>query len=247
MDERYEKVSRPPEGALKTIAGGRLKGMTDIRPQWRIQAMTETYGLCGLGWRYSIDRLWTEDGPNGEKMAFALVSVQVKEGEAWSSPIPGIGGSSLIDKEKDGLRCDDEGYKMAVTDALGVAMKFLGVAAAVHMGQWDGTKYRDTQPPKAPPGSTQRPPEASNPYEARLKAAWAALEALKPGLSPEDRASVEKGVESLKVDGRIPRTETGAAALEKMASAWKPRASAANTAAFSDDIPWDRVPAEEQN
>lgn len=241
MDERYEKVSRPPEGALKTIAGGRLKGMTDIRPQWRIQAMTETYGLCGLGWRYAIDRLWTEDGPNGEKMAFALVTVQIKEGAEWSAPIPGIGGSSLIDREREGLRCDDEGYKMAVTDALGVAFKALGVASAIHMGQWDGTKYRDNPPPspKAPQGSTQKPPEASSPYEARLKAAWTTLEALKPGLTEEDKAAVDKGVASLKVDGKIPRTEAGAAALEKMAESWKPRAKAGKLAAFEDDIPWE--------
>ena len=116
------------------------------------------------------------------------------------------------------------------------------LAAALGIAQEDDDAAgaeNHRQPPKAPPGSAQRPPEASSPYEARLKAAWTALESLKPGLSPEDRASVEKGVESLKVDGRIPRTEAGAAALEKMASAWKPRASAAKTAAFSDDIPWE--------
>lgn len=47
MDERYIKVSTPPEDALKPIVAGNLKGKTDISPQWKIEAMTETYGMCG--------------------------------------------------------------------------------------------------------------------------------------------------------------------------------------------------------
>ena len=36
----WEALCRPPESALKKIGGGRLKGMTDINPQWRLQMMT---------------------------------------------------------------------------------------------------------------------------------------------------------------------------------------------------------------
>jgi hypothetical protein len=42
------------------------------------------------------------------------------------------------------MHSNDEGYKMAITDALSVAMKSLGVAADIYMGLWDGSKYKQT-------------------------------------------------------------------------------------------------------
>ena len=137
----YDVLSRPPADALKRITGGRLNGKTDINPQWRYRAMTEQFGLCGLGWKYTIDRQWIEAGDSGERLAFVNVSVYVKDGDKWSEPIPGTGGSMLTAKEKSGLYNSDEAFKMATTDALSVALKFLGVASAIYAGQWDGTKY----------------------------------------------------------------------------------------------------------
>ena len=137
----YDILSRPPADALKRITGGRLNGKTDINPQWRYRAMTEQFGLCGLGWKYTIDRQWIEAGDSGERLAFVNVSVYVKDGDKWSEPIPGTGGSMLTAKEKNGLYNSDEAFKMATTDALSVALKFLGVASAIYAGQWDGTKY----------------------------------------------------------------------------------------------------------
>ena len=142
----YNKLARPPKDALKSIGGGRLKGMTDIKPQWRIKAMTEIFGLCGLGWTYSIDKVWSEAGGEGDLMCFAIVSVKYNFNGIWSELFQGIGGSQIIEKEKAGLHTNDEGYKMAVTDALSVAFKMIGVAADIYMGNWDGTKYRDDAP-----------------------------------------------------------------------------------------------------
>ena len=45
----WEAVKQPPASALKPIGGGRLKGMTDIKPQWRYLVMTEQFGPCGFG------------------------------------------------------------------------------------------------------------------------------------------------------------------------------------------------------
>ncbi|MBW2621295.1 MAG: hypothetical protein JRD68_00185 [Deltaproteobacteria bacterium] len=140
---RWDAMKRPPPEVLKKIEGGRLKNKTDISPQWRYQIMTEQYGPCGVGWKYDIVRLWTEPGPKDQIFAFAQVNVYVKDGETWSDPIPGIGGSMLVELEKGGLHANDEGFKMAVTDALGVALKMLGVAADIYLGSWDGSKYRD--------------------------------------------------------------------------------------------------------
>jgi len=144
--EIWNRLSVPPEWAVKTIQAGRLKGKSDINPQWRYQAMTEEFGVCGIGWKYTINRLWTEDGSNDQKMAFAEISLYVKHGETWSNAIPGIGGSMAITTEKNGLYSSDECYKMAVTDALSVALKMLGVGAKVYQGMYE-TKY-DAAPAK---------------------------------------------------------------------------------------------------
>ena len=50
----------------------------------------------------------------------------------WSDAIQGTGGSSEVSMESKGAYVSDECYKMALTDALSVAMKALGVAADVY-------------------------------------------------------------------------------------------------------------------
>lgn len=139
----WDAVKRPPESALKQIKGGRLTGMTDVNPQWRYRAMTEVFGPCGQGWKYEIARTWTDAGTEGQILAFAEIHLWWNDGEQWQGPIPGIGGSMLVAKERDGLRTNDEAFKMATTDALSVAMKMLGVAADIYAGRWDGTKYKE--------------------------------------------------------------------------------------------------------
>ena len=151
----YESLARPPKDALREIQAGKLKGKTDINPQWRYKAMTEKFGLVGIGWKYEVQKLWTEAGAGNEKLAFAQVAVFVKDEDVWSEPIVGIGGSKLVQFEKGAAVSNDEGYKMAVTDAFSTALKMLGVAADIYAGRWDGTKYNDEpatlpQPP-APP------------------------------------------------------------------------------------------------
>ena len=156
----YESLARPPKVALRTIEAGKLKGKTDINPQWRYRAMTEKFGLVGIGWKYDVQRLWTEQGAGNEKLAFAQVAVFVKDGDAWSEPIVGIGGSRLVALEKGSAVSNDEGYKMAVTDAFSTALKMLGVAADIYEGRWDGSKYKDEPQGSDTQNQAQRkPPE----------------------------------------------------------------------------------------
>jgi len=145
----WDSVSRPPTSALKLIKAGRLKGKSDINPQWRYKVLTEQFGICGFGWKYTIDKLWLEPGNAGEVFAFSQISLYVKQGDQWSEPIPGIGGHRLVEMETAGLHNNDEAFKMATTDALGVAAKMLGVAAEVYLGNFDGSKY--LEPPEQPP------------------------------------------------------------------------------------------------
>ena len=145
--EFWNKAKQPPKSALRQINAGRLKGKSDINPQWRIQVMTEHFGMCGVGWKYEIKKLWTLPGSNEQVFAFADIDLYVKADGSWSDPIPGHGGSMLMVQEKSGIHNNDEAFKMAVTDALSTAMKALGVAADVYLGRWDGTKYNGYETP----------------------------------------------------------------------------------------------------
>ncbi len=145
----WDKLKTPPKAAIKTIGAGRIKGKSDINPQWRYEIMTEIFGACGNGWKYSIERLWTEPSFDGQVFAFAQVKVEYQTGDGWSMPIQGIGGSMLIIKEKAGLYSNKEAFKMATTDALGTALRMIGVASTVYRGLWDGNiePKNETMPP----------------------------------------------------------------------------------------------------
>ena len=138
--ELYERVRAVPPEAQKKIEGGRLVGMTDINPMWRIKKLTEEFGMCGFGWYPEIKRTWIEDGEGGQKTANVEILLYVKIGDAWSKGIPGIGGSALVAKEAKGFYTDDECFKKAYTDALSVACKALGIGADVYFKR-DATKY----------------------------------------------------------------------------------------------------------
>lgn len=141
----YNMLKEVPKEAQKKITGGRLVGMTDIKPMWRIEKLTETFGPVGLGWYTETTKKEIIDGANGEKIATVDILLYVNykapfelEEDLWSKPIEGSGGSSFIAKEKNGLYVSDECFKMAYTDALSVACKGLGMGADVY---WGDSKY----------------------------------------------------------------------------------------------------------
>ena len=167
----WDSLKQPPPSALREIQGGRLKGKTDISPQWRYEAMTEHFGPCGVGWKYEIIQLWSEPASDEQVFANAEIVLFFKDGDKWSEPIPGIGGSLLVNSEASGLHANDEAYKMAVTDALSVALKMLGVAADVYAGLWDGTKYKTQgETPEAQTPSTG-PEHITEPQKKKIYAA----------------------------------------------------------------------------
>lgn len=139
----YNAVSAVPDSAQKRITGGRLNGMTDINPMWRIRELTELFGPCGIGWKYKIVREWLETASTGEVGAFVDIKLQyrITPDADWSEPIPGTGGSKFVAAEKgNNLRASDECYKMALTDAISVACKALGFGADIYWAS-GRTKY----------------------------------------------------------------------------------------------------------
>lgn len=145
----YNRVRKVPQEAIKSIAAGRLKGMSDINPMWRIKKLTEEFGVCGFGWKYEIIRMWNENGGNGVISSFVHINLFVKMNGEWSETIQGIGGSSFVTNEKNGLYTSDECFKMALTDAISVACKALGIGADVYWDK-DSTKYNQTSMQAAP-------------------------------------------------------------------------------------------------
>lgn len=159
--EVYNKVKTVPKTACKQITGGRLNGMTDIKPMWRIEKLTEVFGMCGFGWRYEIVKQWIEVGGNGESAAFTNINLYVKYNGEWSEPISGTGGNKFVSKERDYFYTNDECYKMSLTDAISVACKSLGFGADIYMGGMDHSKY-DT------PSQTPTPTHSSKQTKATV-------------------------------------------------------------------------------
>ena len=138
----YNLCREVPQTAQKRIQGGRISGMTDINPMWRIKKLTEMFGPCGIGWYYKTVREWLE--PYQETVAaFVKIELYIKVDGEWSMPIQGTGGSMFVEIQKNGAHVSDECYKMATTDAISVACKQLGIGADIYWDK-DKTKYCQT-------------------------------------------------------------------------------------------------------
>lgn len=157
----YDKVRAVPSVATKPITAGRLKGMSDINPMWRIKTLTEIFGPCGVGWWYEItDKRLEHDPITKQTAAFVEIKLYYIDPESGkeSHGIPGLGGASFVAQERNGAYMSDECEKMALTDAISVAAKALGVAADVYFAK-DRTKY-DAQTAEADskPLAERKPP-----------------------------------------------------------------------------------------
>ena len=166
--ELYDMGRSVPEEAKKPISAGRLKGMTDINPMWRIKRLTEIFGPCGIGWWYVIKDKRLQAGAKDEVCAFVDIDLYYKWHDTVSQPVPGTGGSKFVALEKNGLYTSDECFKMALTDAISVSAKAIGIGADVYYAA-DRDKYtsgNDAEQRDEPPvTTTQRnttPPTQSN-------------------------------------------------------------------------------------
>lgn len=154
--ELYERYAQPPENALKAFNNGKFSG-TDINPMWRIRALTEAFGPCGVGWYTEIVHQWREDTPDGAATVYCHINLYIKVDGEWSKPITGIGGNTLTRVTRNGSSTTDEAYKMAYTDAMGIACKALGFGANIWWEAPNQTKYdakADQDKPKITKGET---------------------------------------------------------------------------------------------
>ncbi len=133
----YDAGRAVPKEATKSFNNGKFSG-TDINPMWRIKKLTEIFGPAGIGWYYEVVSERAEE--HGDvTIAVVDLNLYIKQGGEWSKPIYGTGGNIILRKGNT----SDEGYKMALTDALSVACKALGIGADVYFDK-DKTKYTAT-------------------------------------------------------------------------------------------------------
>ena len=166
----YDLLRDVPKEARKPITDGRLKGKTDVNAMWRIKRMTEVFGPCGFGWKYVIKSKELQTADGGNISAFVDIDLYVKHPETgeWSEPIPGTGGNIFQRIERSGnVYMDDDCYKKALTDAISIAAKALGMAADVWYEQ-DVSKY-DAQPTKQEKVAPAAPQASKQAYDPMPK------------------------------------------------------------------------------
>lgn len=136
----WDALSQTNPKFTKTFkrAGG-FEG-TAQNPTYAIQKMTEFFGPCGKGWGTGKPEFTFINGPNGQILVFCTTAVWYLDGgqrfEVW-----GVGGDSAVIETKYGVKIDDEACKKATTDSLTNAMKQIGMAADIHLGMFDDSKY----------------------------------------------------------------------------------------------------------
>lgn len=133
--------------------GGGFTG-TAVKPIYTEQKMTETFGPVGIGWGFSEPQFQLVPGENKELLVYCWLTLWYVQDGKRSGDIPGVGGDKVIGYIKaneqynrpERWENDDEAFKKAFTDAIGNAMKHLGMSADVHMGRFDDSKYvRDAE------------------------------------------------------------------------------------------------------
>lgn len=111
---------------------------TAVAPIYMTRRMTEMFGPAGKGWGMGDPAFRTVEHGD-EVLVFCTVPVWWEE---HSQTVYGVGGDKAVTKRRDGgLFYDDEAFKKAYTDALSNAFKQLGMAADIHMGLYDDSKY----------------------------------------------------------------------------------------------------------
>jgi hypothetical protein len=139
--ELWNKLGKTDPAHTKGFTrGGGFKG-TAIKPIYTEQKMTEIFGPCGVGWGFSQPQFQVVPGSDGQVAVYCWLALWINYEGKVSAEIPGVGGDMVVIKQQSGLRTNDEAFKAAFTDAIGNAMKHIGMSADVHMGRFDDSKY----------------------------------------------------------------------------------------------------------
>ncbi len=172
----WDSLSKTDPAQTKKFArSGGFKG-TAIKPIYTTKKMTDEFGPAGQGWGMGKPEFEVVQGVNHEAMVYCTVALWWRD---KSNIIYGVGGDKITTHIKaneqynrpERWENDDEAFKKAFTDAMGNAMKHIGMSADVHMGLFDDSKYVSereaeeradkhidaTEPVKSSPKAVMRP------------------------------------------------------------------------------------------
>lgn len=167
----WDKLGKTDPAHTKGFKRAGGFGGTAIKPIYTTKKMTEEFGPAGLGWGMGEPTFQTVAGSEGQVAVYCTVELWWTNGSSRNS-VYGVGGDMVVVKQSSGLRTDDEAFKKAFTDAMGNAMKHLGMSADVHMGLFDDSKY--VQEMREEAKASSRPsaqPEPQKPAPAPSQAA----------------------------------------------------------------------------
>lgn len=203
-----------PAHTKKFTRAGGFKG-TAVKPMWANKQMTEFFGPCGIGWGMTEPHFDVQS-TGDEILVFCTAGIWYVQSGVKHGPVYGQGGDKVLSqvflKDSSGNKLfdteagryktfsqsDDEAFKKAYTDALSNAMKFIGVAADVHMGLFDDSKYvqamqEEFQADVEAEVERQKANPSKNPTGPALVGALEASVAQETAkLTPEQRAAHER-------------------------------------------------------
>lgn len=230
----WDKLGRTDPAHTKGFKRAGGFGGTAIKPIYTTQKMTETFGPAGKGWGMGEPTFQTVPGNDGQVAVFCTVSLWYREegdSEGKVAVVYGVGGDMVVVKQSNGMRTDDEAFKKAFTDAIGNAMKHIGMSADVHMGLFDDSKYvqemRDeaksaSKAPEKPAGGNKTQDRMVGHVSAvsaaidldKLKKAWEAIDADQT-LSQDDYDQLKVAVNQRKAQLTKPEVPANFDNLEK--------------------------------
>lgn len=129
------------------------KDLATINPTYVMEKLTEQFGPCGQGWRFVIDDENIHDGPTIfskddtriqgiEKLHVVRGHLEYVVDNQWFQTGPQFGQTFLVTVTNSGnVVFDEEAPKKSVTDCLLKCAVMLGIAADIHKGLWDSSKY----------------------------------------------------------------------------------------------------------
>lgn len=133
----WEKLGKTDPAHTKSFSrAGGFKG-TAMKPIWIVRLMTEQFGPVGAGWGIEKPEFQVVSADK-ETLVYCTVGVWHTDRQ---NLFYGVGGDKVTASRSSGSFNSDEAFKMAYTDAVNNALKYLGVGADIHMGQFDDSKY----------------------------------------------------------------------------------------------------------
>jgi hypothetical protein len=168
----WESVKKTDPKRVKAITGKQYKGSSP-QPYYLVERMTETFGMCGIGWGLNIINERMERLTDTDVLHIAVIEIWYVQGDK-TGRITQIGQTKACYKTQAGaMNVDEDAPKKSVTDAMTKCMSYLGFAGDIFSGQWDDSKYvqelaqefsnlKPPSPIKPSPAPNLIPPPLSN-------------------------------------------------------------------------------------